>query len=872
MDFLYVDATRRMDPDYIREWWARYDAEERIAGEMGLPLPAPPPNAPGWDLDESHASAPVVLEGMDPDQSRVVLHPGGPALVMAGAGSGKTRTIVARVVHLLRTGTDPSSILCLTFTRKAAREMKHRIEKEAGESAKRITVSTFHALALDLLRTYPTSCGRTSSFSVWDDDVQRHEIKSLVKGHPLAEPREGQGSKGKLLEWVSASDVSDMLDTLRENGETLPGKAFFAQMGTLHEQAWEVATAYEELKATCNALDFADLVWMVTLRLLGLDSTQRATIQARWSHVIVDEYQDTNRIQEMFLARLVEPHRNLMVVGDEDQAIYAFRGSDVEFIRSFPTRYPGAVTYLLGRNYRSTPNVVNAANALISQNKQRHYKRVWSEATQGRDIAVGMWSSPNHEAQVVATEIGMARDEGWPDDELAVLVRTRRQFLPIQAELQRRKIPFYVVGDLPWYARADAKVILAWMRATVNPRDLDAGAAVLKNWDGLGNGTVALWRETMENLGDPMFSRLGYLHGKQGLKPGTKRGQRLSDFAHAWDAWDTGSRSSEESLRERVKGLLRTLGVVNQIVTAKLSQKPAEVEEANRRDLFLQTLLSILPDEPGSGSWHGIRTWMDELFTHAVVEEKQSGVCLSTIHGSKGLEWGCVWLPGWSSGVFPSERADTPAAVEEERRLAYVAVTRAKHHLSVSGYSYSTIPTPQQHERSLFLDELDPEGAKGPEWTQPPEEKHTLPAPLLPARASAVYTAEWVQPQWFVDHYGEAMETTPDPDQSENAWPGWDESARVTLAGVEVHDEDSSLRCIACNRPLRVSVSLVLIGLDLPPRVRMGRRCAARYLGHRGQIFDATRAAVALRVPILTPPERPEMGEALSLFPQRETA
>ena len=870
MDFLFVDSARRMDPDYIREWWDRFYREESICSEIGVPMPDPPWNAPGWPIDEAQDPEPVAGTGMDPDQSRVVMHPGGPALVMAGAGSGKTRTIVARVVHLLQTGTQPGSILCLTFTKKAAREMKQRIEKEAGEIAKKITVSTFHALALDLIRTYPAACNRTANFSVWDDEVQAHEIKSIVKGHPNADPRDGTD---KAMEWTSASDLSNLLDTLRENGETIPGKRFYQLLGGLHEQAWEVAMAYQELKETCNALDFADLVWIVTLQLLGPDSPHRANLQARWSQVIVDEYQDTNHIQELFLARLVEHHQNLMVVGDEDQAIYAFRGSDVGFIRTFPNRYAGCVTYLLGRNYRSTPNVVDAANALISQNKKRHYKRVWSEAEEGRAIAVGRWFHPNQEAQAVATEIGQARQEGWSDDELAVLVRTRRQFLPIQAELQRRKIPYHTVGDLPWYARADAKILLAWMRAVINPRDLDAGAATLKSWDGLGNGTVEHWKKTMASLSEPMFSRLRFLHGKPGLGQHTKRGQRLMEFAAAWERWDRETVDSEESLRDRVQGLLQTLGIVQQIVSAKLSQKPAEVEEANRREIFLQTLLSILPDEPESGRWSGIRTWMDELFTNAVVEEKQEGVCLSTIHGSKGLEWGCVWLPGWCSSVFPSERANSPAALEEERRLAYVAVTRAKHRLSVSGYANSSIPVPKEHTPSIFLQELNPAEARGPEWTQT-EEPRPFVAPVVPPPRPIPVSA-WVQPAWFIDHFGESSNTIPDEDQPEFGWYGWNESIeQISLQLVEIHAEDSPIKCVACNRFLRVSVSLRLTGTGLPASVRMGRRCAARLLGNWGKIFDATRAADEMRLPIRLPSEKAPVGNTLFVHhnqPREET-
>lgn len=863
MDYLYVDPNLRMDPDYIRAWWERFEQEERILGEIGLPLPAVPKNAPGYPVEEEVATDTRAgqVEGMDPDQSRVVLHPGGPALVMAGAGSGKTRTIVARVVHLLRRGVDPDSILCLTFTRKAAREMKHRIEKEAGEIAKRITVSTFHALALDLLRTHAAYCGRTTNFSIWDDDIQRHEIKALVKGHPNAEPREP--GDGKLIEWVDPADVSNALDTLREEGEEMRSKRFYAQLGALHEQAWEVAMAYQELKETCNALDFADLVWIATLRLLAPESPKRVAIQQRWEHVIVDEYQDTNRIQEMFLARLTEAHQNLMVVGDEDQAIYAFRGSDVRFIRSFPQRYPKAVTYLLGRNYRSTPEVVEAANALISQNRERNFKRVWSESDHGHAIAVGRWESPNQEARAVANEIRIARENGWPDAELAVLVRTRRQFIPLQVELQKLKIPFHVVGDLPWYARADAKVILAWMRAVLNPHDLDAGAAVLKSWDGLGNGTVALWKETMESLSDPMFSRLGYLQGKPGLRPGTKRGQRFSAFMEAWARWESEAIHTTQSLKERVDELLRPLGFVTQILEGKLSQKPSDVEEATRRESFLQTLLSILPEEPGTGRLDGMQKWVDDLFTNSVQDKEQSGVCLSTIHGSKGLEWSCVWLPGWSSGVFPSERAAGPAAIEEERRLAYVAVTRARHYLSVSWYAASMIPTPKDHTPSTFLAELDPKLARDETWTHPSPEPEA--APVQTVKLPVHYHAPWTQPQWFVDHFGEAEHTIPDNDQPENLWFGWDEAATLHLAAVEVHPEDDPIRCIACNRAIRMSVSLVVSGTVLP-RVRMGRRCAARYLGAHGKIFDATRAAKALSVPILHPPEPTPTGTLVPLF------
>jgi superfamily I DNA/RNA helicase len=859
MDFLFVDPLQRMDPDYIRAWWERFEAEERLLGEMGLPMPEPPWNAPGWIVETSGADAASISgteqaagavppsSEMDGSQALVVAHTKGPALVMAGAGSGKTRTITARVVRLLEKGVAPNEILCLTFTRKAAREMRERIEKKMGEGAKKITISTFHALALDLLRTYPAICGRTKTFSVWDDDVQKNEIKSLIKDHPMSNTG---GS-----EWVSAKNVCTILDTLKETGEEIPSKAFYLALGKLDEYAWEIALAYEDLKRDCNALDFADLVWCLTNKLLGQDSPKRTEIQSRWSYVIVDEYQDTNKIQEMLLQRLVEQHQNLMVVGDEDQAIYSFRGSNVGFIRTFPERYPTAHIYLLGRNYRSTPQIVEAANALISQNRERNFKTVWSEGAPGTAVIVGRWGTPQAEARAIAHEIDRARKAGQSDAELAVLVRTRMQFIPIQMELQRLSIPFHVVGDVPWYARVDAKVILAWLRALVNATDLDAGSGVLRSWDGIGNGTVSTWREAMSKVGEPMFSRLGYLHGRPGLGAHTRRGKRLAAFAEAWKTWEQETHARGKSLRERVHALLHTLGVVNQINTEKMSPKPADVLEANRREIFLTQLLESMPDEPGSGGWSGIQKWLDDLFMSGTQQETREGVCLSTIHGSKGLEWECVWLPGWSMSIFPSERSTDPASIEEERRLAYVAVTRARSVLSVSWFAFSSIPVPRDHGPSPFLHELDPTLTRDASWTDvttPPFTEHAE-RPSTPP----VHTIEtFLESRWFAGSFGELENTVVDPDQPENEWYGWSESGSFRLHSVDLHHEDDPIRCTACGRALRVSVSVQASGAGLPSRIRMGRRCAARLFHHWGQIFDATRAAAALNVPVEKPKPR----------------
>jgi len=788
--------------------------------------------------------APKPVTTMDDDQLRVVAQGAGPALVMAGAGSGKTRTITSRVASLSRRE-DAKSILCLTFTRKAASEMRHRIAGEIGaDSAKHLTISTFHSLALDLIRTSPAACDRQVGFSVWDDDIQKHEIKAIIKQHELASKTKVKGG-----EWVPAKEVCKALDTVKETCQPLNGKSFHRILSDVHEQAWEIAIAYEELKKACNALDFADLVWLVATQLLDPKSSTCATIQSRWKWIIVDEYQDTNAVQELLLDRLSAYHRNLMVVGDEDQSIYAFRGSNVDYIRTFPTRYPGAITYLLGRNYRSTPEIVSSANALISHNKKRNFKTVWSEAKSGAAVTIGVWASPRDEARAIAHAIEDTRSTGVPDTEIAVLVRTRSQFMLLQMELQTRNIPFHIVGDSPWYTRADAKTILAWLRGATNPRDLSAGAAVLTSWEGLGNGTVTLWRDSIQSIVAPMFSRLDFLHLKPGLGTHTKRGGRLASFDHAWAAWsnETLHSGTTASLRERVETLLNLLGITQEIIAGESSGNPSEVEQTLRRKAFLVQLVESMPAEPGTGQHDGISAWLDALFTSLQNDQKKGGVCLSTAHGSKGLEWDYVWLPGWCSDVFPSARAQSSSAIEEERRLAYVALTRARRSASVSWFQSSNIPEPKVHTASMFLVEMDPAGTKNATWTL--EAIESAPAPTPRVDVPEVQP-EWTRPEWFLQTTGELTYAVPDDDQSEFPWDGWDSPiTAIVLREVTLHSEDDPSRCAACQRPIRVSVALTVYSpdADFPPNIRLGRKCAARILGYRGFLFDATIAYAAIQ-------------------------
>lgn len=842
----------------VREWWNEYERQSAVCAEIGCDPPripwehavwGPIDPAPAMTEGESWDDIGTMMEegesidaspedsaqlGLDPFQERVVLHRSGPAVVMAGAGSGKTRTIVARVEAMIEEGIDPSSILCLTFTKKAAQEMKHRVERAVGARAKPLHVSTFHSLALDLLRSYPAIAGREVGFSVWDESIQESEVKSLVLQHPLATRNDGD----KPIPWVNHKEIVHALDKLKEEYEDIPSEQYYESLNSIHDRAEEVARQYEQLKVACNALDFADMVWLVAKKLLTHPELG-SSVRDRWSYVIVDEYQDTNRVQERMLALLTSEHHNLMVVGDEDQAIYSFRGSNVMFIRSFVSQYPTARSYTLGRNYRSTPQIVEPANALISHNIERTYKRVWSESEDGPPVIVNRWDNPYWEASGIAKSILQLREEGVTLEQMAVLVRTRTQFIPIEMQLMQSGIEYYKVGDKPWYTRRDAKTILAWMRACMNSRDLDAGSIVIQSWPGLGSYVVKTWREGVVKHTGPMLSNIGWLHAQNKLGRHTRLGKSLVALTDAWKQWEQEMQDTRRSLRSRVKGLIHTLEIDHEIAIDLVSQNTNTVREAEHRKDFITVMIDGLPDEIGSGSWDGMRKYLDAILTQTLREETVKGMCLTTIHSAKGLEWDYVWSPGWNSGKFPVVRAVTPEAIEEERRLGYVAVTRAKRQLTLSWFVKSSEAYGVEiHFPSNFLEQMDPAKARGPD-----DRPQDTPAPIVIPRP-----IEYIEPR--DEEYGPYMAepytfTNRDACNSESASFGslLEKDAHRVIVGVRVFGSGSDARCRGCHRVL--STAVVLMNTKTKKQGQLGQHCAARILGFRGKWFDAIAYAQA---------------------------
>ena len=856
----------------VSAWWSEYDHHASVCAEIGCDPPRIPWEHPAWgpvtpayspespvvdepawdDLDGVlDAEEPVVTSpedsaqvGLDPFQEQVVMHRDGPAVVMAGAGSGKTRTVVARVEAMIQQGIDPSSILCLTFTKKAASEMKQRVEKAVGSRAKLLHVSTFHSMALDLVRAYPGIAGREAGFSVWAEDTQKAEMKALVLQHPNALIIEN--GKERHVGWVAIDEILDAIDTTKEEYEDIGSEAWRNRLLSVHNNALEIAEQYEELKRDCNALDFADMVWLVAKRLLPHPEIGRL-IRDRWNYVIVDEYQDTNRVQERMLAHLVQDHLNLMVVGDEDQAIYGFRGSNVGFIRTFDVTYPSAKTYLLGRNYRSTPQIVEPANALISQNQLRTYKRVWSEADDGPPVIVNRYAQPYAEADGVVSSIQQLREEGIQLKDMAVLVRTRAQFIALEMQLTQEDIPYYKVGDKAWYTRKDARTMLAWVRAAMNERDLDAGATVLQSWPGLGAYVVKTWREGVIKHTGPMLNGINWLHGNRGLGKTTRIGRSLERFIETWKRWSDEIRDTQRSLRERVRELIATLGIHTEIAIDLVSEDTQVVRAAESRKEFVNMLTNGLPDDEGSGSWDGMRKYLDAVMTQSYREERQEGVCLTTIHSAKGLEWSYVWTTGWCDRKFPSPRAATHEDLEEERRLAYVAVTRAKQQLTVSWYEISMDANKtERHFPSQFVKDMDPAGAKGPEHTQ---KVPTPVAPPLPRAAVYVEMPDGDCAGFMVEAHTFARKDTCNAESS--SFPSYlrEPDVRRTVSEVRLYrGAGTETRCRACNRS--VSTAVVLYNTETKRQGQLGQHCAARALGHRGMWFDALAYASARGIPV----------------------
>lgn len=622
---------------------------------------------------------------LNEQQCAAVTAPPGPALVIAGAGSGKTRTLTYRVAYLVENGVPPSNILLLTFTNKAAREMLDRVANLLPNDISGLWGGTFHSVGNRLLRRNPEAAGFAPGFSIMDREDQQDLLDAVIAklGH---DPKDKRFPKGEVL----ADVFSYAINTGRSIEDVLVEKhPHFLEMS---EQIAEAQKKYEAKKKTANSLDFDDLLEK-TLLMLQQNPELAAHYQRQFQFVLVDEYQDTNRIQADFIDILAKHHGNVMVVGDDAQSIYSWRGANFKNILEFPKRYPTAKTYKIETNYRSVPDILEVANAAISANVNQFRKELVSvrDAAPVKPALVPLADS-SQQALFIAQRVLELREEGIELRDIAVLYRAHYHSMEVQMEFTRHGIPFQITSGLRFFEQAHVKDVAAFLKFAVNPRDEVAFKRMARLLPGIGaRSAEQLWTQVSEALArspSPSSSSSSRPEG-EGEEEGEKARLSFHDIltplkvpAKAAKAWKQLAHTLEELAPA---GAPQPPGEMIHSVIEAIYDDYAKAEfanyEARREDL--NTLANFAQQYTSPGDFLDQLALLTNLDHEATANEDETEmVTLSSVHQAKGLEWKAVFVIWMTDGMFPSSRSlENEDAIEEERRLFYVAVTRAKDEL-----------------------------------------------------------------------------------------------------------------------------------------------------------------------------------------------
>jgi DNA helicase-2/ATP-dependent DNA helicase PcrA len=653
-----------------------------------------------------------LLADLNDAQREAVLHGAGPLLVLAGAGSGKTRVIVHRIARLVRDdGVVPWRILAVTFTNKAAGEMRERLTALLGLDASELWVQTFHAFGARFLRREAARAGLSQSFPIYDDADQLRLVKGI-----LAELGADEGETLTPREALSRIDQWKGL-ALR------PGEVALGDYDVEGQLARAVYERYEAALARAGAADFGDLL-MRPVRLLEEDEGLRRRWSERFEHVLVDEFQDTNPVQYRLLRLLSGARGNVCVVGDDDQAIYRWRGANVENILGFDADFPGTRVVKLEQNYRSTRNVLDAAHAVIARASRRREKRLWTEAEPGEPLALVVGQDEHDEAERVTALVQAERARATPGDEIALLYRTNAQSRPLEAALRAARVPYVIVRGTSFYERAEVRDAAAYLRLALEPRsDLDLERVVNTPPRGIGDKTVERLRAHARGRGVSLYDALGEVDAIEGLKPAARRAlsalrETLAGLARDVPALDAGIAVQEAITRT---GLLGHLERAHTDEGADRAENLVELVAAARE--FDEAIAGAPPPrDPEEPVPPPLARFLEQiaLLGEADASTPEGRVALMTLHAAKGLEFVAVFLTGLEEGTFPREPWGDPsagevaAAYDEERRLCYVGMTRAKKRLTLSlarrrmGFSEGG-PSFRTMEPSRFLTDLPPE-------------------------------------------------------------------------------------------------------------------------------------------------------------------
>jgi DNA helicase-2/ATP-dependent DNA helicase PcrA len=658
---------------------------------------------PEWIGDDPTDSP--LFRDLNPVQREAVAATEGPVVVVAGAGSGKTRVLTYRIAHLIRDlKVPPASVLAITFTNKAANEMRERVSQLVGGAVKQMWVSTFHSACVRILRRDASRFGYRSGFSIYDEADSVRLITQCVKDLDLDTKRFPprnikaaiSNAKNELIDFESFSNTDS---------------------GFYHEQVADVYRLYQQRLLEASAMDFDDLL-MVTVELLGAFPDVLEHYQNRFRYVMVDEYQDTNKAQYMLVKMLTDSHRNLCVVGDSDQSIYRWRGADVRNILDFEKDYPDARVIVLEQNYRSTSNILDAANAVIANNPRRQSKHLWSDNGPGDRIVRFEAEDEHDEAGYIVDQVERLIDEGYNPSDIAVFYRTNAQSRVIEDVFVRRGLSYSVIGSVRFYERREIKDVIAYLRSVVNPDDQVALKRIINEPKrGIGDTTIAHVDRFAQRHQITFFEALRRAEEIDALNSGAVR--RIEEFLAVMGL--ISERAANGTVEAVVISAIEDSGYAQYLESERTIEALGRLE--NLREL---QSVAVEFEDANEGAIIDERPFDDmstlerlEVFLEQTalvndvdaLDEGAGAVTLMTLHTAKGLEYPVVFLVGMEDGVFPHMRAlGEPAELEEERRLAYVGITRAEQKLYLtSAWSRTLWGATNYNPPSRFLKEVPSE-------------------------------------------------------------------------------------------------------------------------------------------------------------------
>lgn len=638
-----------------------------------------------------------IYDSLNKPQREAVLHTDGPLLILAGAGSGKTRVLTHRIAYLIKEcGVNPWNILAITFTNKAAGEMRERVDNLVGMGAESVWVSTFHSTCVRILRRHIDRLGYDTNFTIYDTDDQKTLMKEVCKKVEIDTKVFKERSLLSAISKAKDEMITPAQYELEAAGDF--GKLKIAKV------YWE----YEKQMMANNALDFDDLL-MKTVQLFQTNPDVLENYQERFRYIMVDEYQDTNTVQFRFISLLAAKYQNLCVVGDDDQSIYKFRGANIKNILNFEQEFQDAAVIKLEQNYRSTQNILNAANAVILNNHGRKDKTLWTDNGEGELIHFRQFDTAYDEADYIADDIRKGIREGMGYNDFAILYRTNAQSRIFEEKFVASNIPYKIVGGINFYSRREIKDMLAYLKTIDNGKD-DLAVRRIINVPKRGIGLTTINR-IQESA---MMREIGFYEALKGLDliPGVKRSAaKLDSFVALIEYFR--SRAEQVSILELMKEIIETTAYIETLEAEDKEDAKARIENIDELLSKIAAYEESCSDEGRKATLSGFLEEVALVADIDSLDENQDYVVLMTLHSAKGLEFPHVYLAGMEDGLFPSYMtitSDDMDELEEERRLCYVGITRAEKELTMTCARRRMVRGETQYNRtSRFLQEIPAE-------------------------------------------------------------------------------------------------------------------------------------------------------------------